>query len=285
MSLVVRFRDRLEGLELERLKVARDRQTYRFLALLTSFLSLFSFLAAAVGSSIWVTAMGLFLGVCAGLVWRARKTLGEALQIRFREQITREWFHERFRSAYLAPPPEVISDEFRAGIKEAVVRSTAQNPKITVIEERLLFERDTYSSLVLVLREGSALNAKSRAIVWCKLRTDENGVVAFVWPPAMPTQKKADLRFFQNGKRIGLIEPLATKLESLYDRARQRWQCSVVRVGYSPRGVFVGARLERRLFEAPLDRSLLDDASYEAWAEDAAKVLDTEIRENLNVIF
>lgn len=138
---------------------------------------------------------------------------------------------------------------------------------------------------MLVLREGPALRAKSRAIVWCKLRTDENGVVAFVWPPALPTQKKPDLRFFQNGKRSSLVEPLATKLESLYELAQAQWPAGVARVGYSPRGVFVGVRLTERLFEAPLDRSLLIEESYAHWNDDAIRVLDSGLRESLSLIF
>ena len=285
MSIVERFKDRLEGLELERLKVARDRQTYRFLGCLTGALSLLSFIASIVGQSALVAVMAAFLAICAGLVWRARKTLGEAFQVRFRDQITREWFHERFRSAYLNPPPDVISEELRVALREAIVRSTAQNPKKTVIEERLLFDRDSYSSLVLILREGPVLKPRSRALVWCKLRTDENGLVAFVWPPALATQKKPDLRFFENGKRVGLKEPLATKLESLYELARAKWVSQTVRVGYSPRGVFAGVRLSRRLFEAPLDQSLLDEAAYEVWSKDASLLLDSSVRDALNSIF
>ncbi|RYZ75816.1 MAG: hypothetical protein EOP05_06860 [Proteobacteria bacterium] len=111
MGIVDRFRSRLEGLELERLKVARDRQTYRFLAFLLTFLSFCSLTAGLWGSSQLVVILGLCLGACAAALWYLRKNLDGAYQIKFREAITREWFQERFRSAYLTPPPEVVSEE------------------------------------------------------------------------------------------------------------------------------------------------------------------------------
>lgn len=285
MTLVERYRDRLQALELERLKVLRDRQTYRFLTVLLAFLGACSLIAGTIGTSKIVVFLGFALVACAYGVWQSRKTLAEAYQIKFREQITREWFQERFRSAYLAPAPETISEEFRVAIREAAIRATDQNPDKTVIEERILFERDMHTSLIFVLREGPALKAKSRALVWCKIRSDDKGLVAFVWPPAFPTQKKPDLRFFENGKRTGIVEPLATKLEALYETAQRVALGCVVRVGFAPRGVFLGCRLPSRIFAAPVDKSVFELDSYEHWEKDAQLALSQELRGQINSIF
>ncbi|RYZ75817.1 MAG: hypothetical protein EOP05_06865 [Proteobacteria bacterium] len=143
--------------------------------------------------------------------------------------------------------------------------------------------------MILVLREGSALRPKSRALVWCKIRSGDDGVVAFVWPPMMPTQNKLDIRFFKDGRRISLLEPLAGKLETLVEMVKQQGSALIgknaIRIGYAPRGVFVGCRLSRRIFEAPVSESLLNEDSFAHWETDAVLPLSFEIRSNVNAVF
>lgn len=284
MNIVERFRDQLEGLELERLKVVRDRKAYLFLCGLLGFLALASIISAAIGRS-WV--LGVFSLILFALAYSAfflRGSVDEKYQILFRERITRQWFRERFGSAYLAAKPESVNEELAVVLREAAVRVTRQDPRRVAIEDRIFFERDLETSMLLVLKETRFGEVESRALVWCKTRSDESGVVAFVLPHPIPTVKKPDIRFFKNGRPIPFLEPLATRLHIIFETANKISPHSRPRVAYAPKGVFLGCRLSHRLFAAPVDRSCIDDSSYENWERDASLPLSSELRMQINAL-
>ncbi len=280
-SFLERFGDRLQALEVERLKLVQERKAYAFIFIMVLFLALCCVLSAVIGQSRVLAILGVVLLFGCEIVRRVRLGLGSSYQIHFREQVTRDWFHLQFPGAYLSPtissagvPPEIL-----AALREVCVRATAQNPSRTSIEERVFFDSDSYQTWKLILKERSAVlgGVKSRSIVWLRLSAVENRFVAYAWPASNRISRVPEVRFFEGGRVVEAIDPLRARLVALYESIRSLSGGAVTRVALSPAGVWAGVRVMRLPLEAPVDQSCLDPASYRDWPAQAQLLVDSSI--------
>ncbi len=279
-ELIERFRDRLESLEKKRLKIVHDRKAYLFIILLTLFLGLCCLVAGAFEPSRVILFFAFALLLACEILRRVRNSLFSTFQKKFRESFTRDWFQVSYPGSFLAPAPNLqqVPIEISRSLREACIRATAQNPSLTKIEERIFFDNDSYHSWTFILVERSRFTkrVRSRAIVWFRAVSDENPFVAFVWPPSGLGQTP-DVRFFMNGRPLETSEPLRSKLVGVYNRLLSKSAGQAVRVSLSPTGVWAGVKLAGSFFEAPVDSSVLDPASYVSWVEQARLPADREI--------
>lgn len=279
-ALIEHFREKLESLEKARLKIIHDRKAFLFILLLAWFLAFCCLIAGAFGPSRVVLMFSFALMIGCETLRRIRGRLFTSFQLKFRAEITRDWFHVAYPGAFLAPAPSTsqIPIEVSRSLREACVRATAQTPSLTSIEERIFFDNDSYHSWTFILAERSrwSRRIRSRAIVWFRAASDETGLVAFAWPPR-GLSKAPDVRFFMNGRPMETSEPLRSKLVGVYDRLRAKSSGQAVRVSLSPTGVWAGVKLKGALFEAPVFTSLLETESYASWSEQAQLPADREI--------
>jgi hypothetical protein len=286
-ELIDQFKLVLESLEKERLKIIHDRKAFLFLVCLIAFLSFCCFVAGALGPSRLVLFFALVLVAASIALSAFRATLGRSFKKRFRDSFTRDWFRAAYPGTFLAPAPprDQLPIEVSRGLREACIRATAQNPKLTSIEERIFFDSDSYQSWAFVLAERSLWSSRirSRALVWFRAASDESPLVAFVWPP-LGLSREPDIRFFMDGKPMAVTDPLKSKLVGVYNHLRSKAGGRAVRVSLSPTGVWAGVKLGASFFEPPLLTSVLDPASYKSWTQDASLPADREITRSLFTI-
>lgn len=221
-------------------------------------MSLFGFLGAcclaagALGPSRVLLALGGVVLIAVEVLRRLRANLDESYQSRFRERVTREWFHTQSRDAsssgaYLAPAPDrdQIPLEVARHLREACARATGQAPLRTSIEERVFSDADSYHSWSFILCERTWTGrAKSRALVWFRAL------------PGSPTDPALnDLRAALRATAGGRI----------------------ARAFVSQTGVWAAVMLTARPFSAPVSGSCLDPRSYLSWSGDARLLNDPAV--------